>query len=64
MRDPGYRQTPILALLPADRALASVSVSSSAARGSVNSLCFSAPVSGRLPIRQQYSSEMPLGSLK
>src|SRR5262249_39082943 len=35
LRNPGHRHTPVLALLPVDRALVSVSVSSSAARGSV-----------------------------
>jgi hypothetical protein len=64
MRDPGHRQTPILALLPVDRALVGVWVSSSAARGGVNSLCISAPVSDRLLTMQEYSSETPLGSLK
>src|SRR5262249_6615209 len=35
MRDPGHRQPPILALPPGDRALASVLLSSNAARGTV-----------------------------
>src|SRR5215471_181058 len=64
MRDPGHRQTPILGRSPVGRTWDNVSVSSSAARGNVNSLCISAPVAGRSPTRQEYSSEMPLGSLK
>jgi hypothetical protein len=64
MRDPGHRQTSILALSPVDRALVSESVSSSAARETVNRPCIIASPSGRLPTTQQYSSEIPLGSLK
>jgi len=58
MRDPGHRQTSVSGLSPADRALVSVSVSSSAARGSVNAPCIAASLSGRLPTTQQYSSEI------
>src|SRR5262249_52332648 len=57
-------QTPILALLPVVRALVSVSVSSSAPSGTVNWPCIISPPSGSSPTMQQYSSEMPLGSLK
>src|SRR6516225_3423519 len=64
MRDPGHRQPSILALSPVDRALLSASVSSSATRETVNRPCIIASPSGRLPTTQQYSSEIPLGSLK
>src|SRR5947209_6981901 len=56
-RDPGHRQTPILALSPVDSALVSESVSSSAARETVKRPCIIASPSGRLPTTQQYSSE-------
>src|SRR5262249_11512401 len=64
MRDPGHRQTSMLALLPVGRTLVSVSVSSSAPSGTVNWPCIIPSPSGSSPTMQQYSSEMPLGSLK
>jgi hypothetical protein len=46
------------------RAALSVSLRSSAPRGSVNCPRIISSPSGRLPTTQQYSSERPLGSLK
>src|SRR6201984_2864921 len=64
MRDPGHLHTPVLALSPVDRALLRVSVSSSAASGPVSWACFISSPWGSSPTMQQYSREIPLGSLK
>jgi hypothetical protein len=64
MTDADGPQTSILALTPANRAFARSFVTSRTARGTVNSLRLSVPGSGLLPTKQQYSSDIPLGSLK